>query len=144
MMESLSKIALSSPQAAHSAFTHGLKHKWTFLQRTMPNIGYLFKPLDDIIRDKFIPALLGGRLVTDEESKLLSLPARLGGLDIENPMITSSMKYTNSLKATAELTQSIIEQNMNLTINESVNKLIKTDIKNSIALTHKIEMENVY
>ena len=66
MMESLSKIALSSPQAAHSAFTHGLNHKWTFLHRTMPNIGYLFKPLEYIIRDKFIPALLGGRLVTDE------------------------------------------------------------------------------
>ena len=33
----LSSIANSQPHAAHSAFTHGLVNKWTFLLRTIPD-----------------------------------------------------------------------------------------------------------
>ena len=41
-------------------------------------------PLDDTIRQVFIPKLLR-REVNDFERDLLSLPARLGGMGIMNP-----------------------------------------------------------
>ena len=53
----LCNFAISQLQAAYAAFTHGLVHKWTFLSRTIADIGHLFQPLEDIIRHRFIPAL---------------------------------------------------------------------------------------
>jgi hypothetical protein len=35
-LERLSDIAMSQPQAAYAAFTHGFKRKWTYLARTTP------------------------------------------------------------------------------------------------------------
>ena len=89
-METVSIIAESSPHAAHAAFIHGQRHLWTFIQRTMYDIDEAFKPLEDIIRTKFIPALLGGRMVSDEERQILSLPGKYGGLCIDNPAISSN------------------------------------------------------
>jgi hypothetical protein len=85
-MNILSDIAESSPQAAHSAFVHGFRHKWQFIQRCIPNISNAFVSLETIIRQKLIPALLGGQLVNDKERTLLSLAGRLGGFAIDNPV----------------------------------------------------------
>ena len=38
-VESLSSMATTQPHAPYAAFTHGLKHKWMFLTRTIANIG---------------------------------------------------------------------------------------------------------
>ncbi len=39
-LELLSIIAQSQPHAAHAAFTHGMTSKWSYLTRTMPNLGH--------------------------------------------------------------------------------------------------------
>jgi len=62
-LEQLSTIAISSPQASYSAFTHGLQHKWTFLQRTHAGVAERFAPIEEVIREKFIPALFDGHMV---------------------------------------------------------------------------------
>ena len=49
-VERLSSIAITQPHAAYAAFTHGLKHKWTYLTRTIPNINDQLQPLEDVIR----------------------------------------------------------------------------------------------
>ena len=38
-MQCLAKIAVTQPHAAFSALTHGLMSKWTYLSRTIPDIG---------------------------------------------------------------------------------------------------------
>ena len=76
----LSKIASSEPHAAFSTYTHCLQSQWTFLCRTMPGTPLLFQPLEDVIRKVFIPSLLR-REVNDLERDLLSLPARMGGME---------------------------------------------------------------
>ena len=58
-LERLAVIASSQPQAAFSAITSGLKHKWSFLCRTMSNAAQSFGPLESAIRDKLIPAITG-------------------------------------------------------------------------------------
>ena len=64
----LSKIAVEEPQAALSAFTKCICHRWSFIQRTIPGIQHLFAPLEECIRNSFIPALIG-KPVSDIERK---------------------------------------------------------------------------
>ena len=78
-VKKLAGIAATQPHAAYAAFTHCLQGQWTFLSRAMSDISDMFKPLEDVIRADFLPALLR-REVNDLERDMLSLPARLGGM----------------------------------------------------------------
>ena len=77
-VEEIAEIAKDEPQIAYSAFTKAICMRWCFLQRTVPDIKDYFVPLEEVIRDKLIPGIVG-REVTDLERKLISLPVRLGG-----------------------------------------------------------------
>ena len=57
-LETLADIALTQPHAAHAAYTFGLKSRWVYLQRTMQTLPDLLGPLEQILRNKFLPALL--------------------------------------------------------------------------------------
>ena len=48
----------------------------------LSDINDLFRPLEDIMRNEFIPALTGGMTCSKEERLLLSLPPRLGGMGV--------------------------------------------------------------
>ena len=84
-VERLSTIAHSQPHAAYAAFTHGLMSKWTYLTRTMSNVGDLFSQLEEVIRWKFLTSLTGQNAFDDVTRELLALPVHLGGLGITNP-----------------------------------------------------------
>ena len=84
-VKNLSVMAKTHPQAAYAVFTHGQSSKWIFLMRTIPDIGALFQPLEDAIRQFFLPAITGRQAMSDTERELLTLPARLGGLGIPIP-----------------------------------------------------------
>ena len=53
----LSEIAKTEPHVAYTAFTHGLKHRYSYAMRTIPNISENLKVLDTAITDHFIAAL---------------------------------------------------------------------------------------
>ena len=55
----LSEIALTEPHAAYCCFIHGLKSTWNYSMHTTPGTGDFLAPIEDIIRNKFIPALTG-------------------------------------------------------------------------------------
>ena len=75
-LENLSQFAKSDPHAAYAAFTYGFQLKWKYVQRTVPDIDKLFQPLEDYIRNKFIPALIG-RAVRHRKNRLQS-PHKIG------------------------------------------------------------------
>jgi hypothetical protein len=105
-VEALARIAATQPHAAYSAFTLGLRHRWTYLQRTMAPLAELLQPLEDAIRNQFIPALLGETktyAISDLQRSLFALPARFGGLAIDNPATQAQHKYQESV----ELSQSL-------------------------------------
>ena len=106
----LTLIAESQPHAAYAAFTHGLASKWTFLARTIPDISNLFQPLEDVIRQRFLPVLTGQSPFSDSIRDLMVLPTRLGGLGIENPVMQATKKRDTSCKVTAPLVNLIVEQ----------------------------------
>ncbi len=110
-VKQLADYGQEEPQLAYSAYTKGLCHRWKFLQRTIPEIGHLFLPLEDAIRDSFIPAITGHQ-VSETQRKQISLPLRLGGLGIQIPTETADAEYHASCQITENLTQ-IIEQQEN-------------------------------
>jgi len=72
----------------------------------MAPLANLLQPLENAIRYQFIPALLGETkpyVISELQRELFALPARLGGLAIDNPTIQAQHKYQESV----ELSQSL-------------------------------------
>ena len=112
-VEELTLIGEDDPQLAYSSFTKALSHRWTFFQRTIKNVSHLFKPLENVIRQKFIPAIIG-RQVNDIERQIFTLPVRLGGLGISNPVLKADEQFSASMSITKELQTLIKDQEATL------------------------------
>ena len=108
-VKQLAQIANDEPQLAYAAFTKALSYRWSFVQRTINNISHLFQPLEDIIGEVFIPAIVG-RKVSDVERRILALPVRMGGLGIQNPVETADIEFQTSVETTENLTSIIYYQ----------------------------------
>ena len=78
-INSLAEIAIEEPQAAYSAYIKSICYRWAFVQGTVLKTSHLFAPLEERIRQTFIPAVIG-RKVSDHERTILSLPVRYGDL----------------------------------------------------------------
>ena len=128
-IEMLADIAAEEPQAALSAYTKSICHRWTYIQRTISGCGMLFKPLENCIRNTLIPAILG-RPVSDLERCILSLPVRFGGLGISDPAENADREYAASKRITKNLSDLIIEQQQDISFynQESTAQIIK-DLK---------------
>ena len=53
------EFAQSHPQAV--AYTFGLRHRWTFYLRTLPNIEDFLEPLQHAISDVLIPSMVDNK-----------------------------------------------------------------------------------
>ena len=131
-IEELSTLANDEPQAVYSCFTKAICHRWTYVQRTISGIEHLFRPLEAVIREKLIPALVG-RQVSDVERRIFALPVRLGGMGIVNPT-KSSVEFSASTNITENLTRIIYNQEADFS-NYNID-----EVKTSIARV-KIEKE---
>lgn len=109
-LQCLATIAKTQPHAAFSALTHGLISKWTYLSRTIPDIGPLLRPLDDALCSVLLPTLTGRPPPGDLERTLFAMPARLGGLGIPIPSRTATQEFHSSLFVTSTLCDHIISQ----------------------------------
>ena len=81
----------------HAALTRGVIGKWLYFMRTIDISSSVFQPLEDAIHHQLIPALTGQVSSSSEVRKLLSLPARLGGLNIANPVEIAESLQSNHL-----------------------------------------------
>ena len=77
--------------------------KWTYFFRTTPDLKHVLQPLEDYIRLRLLPALTGQEAFNDNLRSLVSLPARLGGMGIINPLAIGDMQYQSSVMITAPL-----------------------------------------
>ena len=139
----LSDIAKEEPQLAYSAFTKGLAHRWSYLQRTVADIDYLFEPLEQAIRNSLIPAIVG-REVSDIERDMLALPLRHGGMGIQNPVIISQREYEASKSITEELKTLIYNQDTDLTkLNRDIISVKKAELRNTKDNWFKSEFDRI-
>ena len=105
----LAEFAISQPQASYTAFTFGLRHRWTYFLRTLPDVAELLEPLERAINEVRIPAVTD-HTVTKVEPDLLGLSVRAGGLGFTDPVVTSSSEYEASVKVTNPLVRQIVDQ----------------------------------
>ena len=97
---------MSQPQACYAAFTFGLRHRWTYFLRTLPDITELLEPLERAISELLVSSITDHQ-VTANDRVLLSLPVRMGGLGFENPQQSSPLEYESSVAVTEHLVECI-------------------------------------
>lgn len=97
-VKALAKVCSKEPQHAYCALVKYMQHEWQYIQRVIPGIENEFGPLQEAIRNHFIPALTGRPdLPADSPVSLLAhLPVRCSGLGIMDPTKTATKNYKAS------------------------------------------------
>ena len=60
----LPKIAKQYPQSAYAGLGMFLQLDWQYLQMTVPEVGSMMGPIEDVLREAFFPTILGGEEVS--------------------------------------------------------------------------------
>ena len=114
-IKKLGEIAITQPQSAYAAFTHGF---WTYLLRitdpTFHSASELFQTLEDVICSSFIPALTGHCTPGNLIRNLLAFPASLGDLGLTNPVAISSEQHSASKRICAPLVGLVVTKDNQL------------------------------
>ena len=118
----LVELAIANPQASYAAFTIGLKHRWTYYLRTLPDIEDLLEPLERAIGNVPISAMTG-HTCTPAERELLALSVRLGGLGLTNPCRNATKEYKASIRVTHPLVKQIEAQALELPDDDDIRKM---------------------
>ena len=86
-VETLSKIAIKWPQTAYVGFTFCLQNEWQYVQRVVAGIGALFASLTIMIRDHFLPGLIGipACEIDGDYQNILTHSVNMGCLAVRNP-----------------------------------------------------------
>jgi hypothetical protein len=128
-IEDLARIAAKEPQLAYAAFVYGTSKRWNYVCRTTPDIGELLKPLENVIKETFLPAIIGKSFIDDIFRDMITLPSKMGGMSIPDVTEVSDREYMNSLRATNQLINAIIQQEHVLNLDHAELKKTKTDIR---------------
>ena len=111
-----------------------MKLEWSYFQLTILNTSNMYKPLEDYIKNKLIPALTG-HSCSDLERELFSLPCKLDGIGILHPVTTANINFEDYMNITAPLVEEILNQGM--IINQEFLDVIDRMIKDRMVV--KIE-----
>ena len=108
-MKMLDEIGRGEPQAAYSTFAGGFEHKVTCKIHTTPDLEKYMQELDKVIDTALIIIVTEEQCSTDER-RLLSLPAKIGGLAILVFSTIEIQEHKNSQKVTQQLQNNIRDQ----------------------------------
>ena len=91
-------VAAKYPQAVYIGFVKCKQPEWQYAQRVVADIGHYFEPLEEVIRNELIPALLGlkGGELDQDLRQTLTHSVKTGGLGIQNPMDTAQRVHSIS------------------------------------------------
>ena len=108
----LTIFAQTEPHAAHAALTHGLRSKYTFLLRTLPDHNKALDKIDKFLTEEFLPAVSNRKGFTTAELAMLQLPARLGGIGLPSLADIAVSGLEASKDMTLSQVSEIVEQNV--------------------------------
>ena len=139
----LAKFALTQPQACYAAYTFGLKCRWTYFLRTLPDIHKLLEPLENALSQALIPA------ITEHECNqldrdILALPVHLEGLGLGNPSCKATCEYASSVKVTSPLVDRIESQTHQLQDETLVKKSLQLAVKSQRAAELKNTADKIW
>ena len=133
-MERLTNFAFTQPHAAFASLTHGIVGRWVYTLRvTRLTTGELLQPLEDKLRQSFLPALTGQSAPNNALRELLALPCRLGGMGISNPVTMSVTQFDTSLK----ICQPLLDIICGKTENILAARVEQQNIKHSLHQYHR-------
>ena len=108
----LTAFGQTEPHAAHAALNHGLRSRYTFLVRTLPDTGEILQGINKFLAKELLHALSRRKSFTTDDLSLLRLQARLGGIGLPSLAETAE----SELKASKEMTRAqvleIVQQNL--------------------------------
>ena len=78
------------------------------MQRTVPRFCNLMGPIEEVLREKFFPALFRGEEIDANFRKILGHSVNHGGLVIPDPRLSEESAYKISKAAIGELKGSIL------------------------------------
>lgn len=108
-VRALAKAAVQYPQTAYAGLCKSLQSEWLYLQRVLPECGEAFAPLEQTIRERFLPALVGEKDAPGEALRLLTrLGVKSAGLGILDPTLTAETNHASSLALTNLATDSLL------------------------------------
>jgi hypothetical protein len=81
-----------------------------------------------VIRQRFVPAILGDRFVSDAERLLLSLPGRHAGLAIDNLVLGSGLHHSTSERVSNSLVHQLLQQDHILDVNRDSRRKSKQSL----------------
>ena len=138
----LATIAATQPQAAYAVYTNVLRHKRSFLARTMTNVAGQLEHLESTISKEFIPALLSRPQLGDIERDILALPCRHGGMGIVSP-VSLAAQFDSSLHVTRTLV-TLILQHMSLQGAGQQTRAAKAEARRATRLADKQHAKHTY
>ena len=103
----LGKIAKRFPQTAYAGLTKSLQNEWQYTQRVVEGCAEVFQPVEDAIRDSFLPHLLDEPAASCPDRVLTALPVKQAGMGIPNPVETAHANYAASKSVTRTLSESL-------------------------------------
>ena len=121
-VKKLAEIAITEPQAAFAAYTHGEMHKFNYFLRTIPGMEQYLDPLDSIIDNQFLPALLG-MTITESDRQLFKLPVKDGGLGIPVLVEKADIDFQSSKIITAPLVAVIVAQDYKIPSKDTMTQI---------------------
>ena len=87
------------PQALYAAMAKSLQFEWSFVQRIIPNCESSFALLQDKLNTTFWPAFFSTD-ISQLELFLFTLPARMGGMGVNDPVETARTAFITSRACT--------------------------------------------
>ena len=136
MTEKLREFARSNPHPVYSCLTKGVQSKLSFMTRTAPKFHLKLDGVENYISQNLIPTLSGRDAPNETQRELLSLPLRMGGLNIQMPS-----DYSENLKW-SKMTSEPLEK-VTPVIAENIQNRILSDIKTSKERMNKAKLHNI-
>ena len=109
-VEVLARIEVKYPQSAYAGLTMSLQAEWQHLSRAVPGVKGHLQPIEDAIRGKFIPALMGltgTETVDDDMRALFANSVKQGGLNFRDLVVATPRHRWSSLEGSAVLVKSL-------------------------------------
>ena len=136
MTEKLREFARSNPHPVYSCLTKGVQSKLSFMTRKTPEIHLKLDGVENYTSEKHIPTLTGRDAPNETQRELLSLPLRMGGLNIQMPS-----DYSENFKW-SKMTPEPVE-NVTPVLAENIQNRILSDIETAKEGMNKAKLNSI-
>ena len=102
-MNILAEVARKYPQSAYTRLQKSLQQEWAFIQRVTPVVGDSLGPVEEALKDTYMPALFEGLREGVTEQGVTCLPVKQAGLALPDPSHTAPENWMASCVITRHL-----------------------------------------